>query len=309
MVWSRQWQGVRSITDTLTEMDARAATRIAVGLLIASTLAGCVGGRSVPPNPVGPSTATTHSSGPVTLADAKHCPVTRPGRVGPKGVSADQFFGWGASYGNGKLWVGGLWPGGVIDGTGFVDAHDAVGMKFGWWRAVPGKLRITGRRLDASAPPAQASDRGPAGRDRPARLRALGGPDGPVRAAQLPVLQGLLPAVRVPVHIVSGAHDELVPPSNGRYLAERLPDSRLSILDMVTSPGSRSRPVRHHRRRMGGPRRGTIHPPLVERNTLQAPIEQPAAATGDRQRGRSPDDQSLPGLIVWEVQAREARPR
>ncbi|HEX9520821.1 MAG TPA: alpha/beta hydrolase [Streptosporangiaceae bacterium] len=49
--------------------------------------------------------------------------------------------------------------------------------------------------------------------------------------AQLPLLQGLLPAVRVPVHIVSGAHDPLVPPSNGRYLAERLPDTRLTILD------------------------------------------------------------------------------
>jgi hypothetical protein len=49
--------------------------------------------------------------------------------------------------------------------------------------------------------------------------------------AQLPVLQGLLPAVRTPVHIVSGAHDDLVPPSNGRYLAQRLPDSQLSILD------------------------------------------------------------------------------
>jgi pimeloyl-ACP methyl ester carboxylesterase len=45
------------------------------------------------------------------------------------------------------------------------------------------------------------------------------------------VLQGLLPTVRIPVHIVSGTHDDLVPPSNGRYLAERLPGSRLSILD------------------------------------------------------------------------------
>jgi pimeloyl-ACP methyl ester carboxylesterase len=49
--------------------------------------------------------------------------------------------------------------------------------------------------------------------------------------AQLPVLQGLLPAIRTPVHIVSGAHDDLVPPSNGHYLAQRLPDSQLSILD------------------------------------------------------------------------------
>jgi len=44
------------------------------------------------------------------------------------------------------------------------------------------------------------------------------------------VLQSLLPAVRIPVHIVSGAHDPLVPPANGRYLAERPPDSRLSTL-------------------------------------------------------------------------------
>jgi pimeloyl-ACP methyl ester carboxylesterase len=48
---------------------------------------------------------------------------------------------------------------------------------------------------------------------------------------QLPLLQGLLPAVTVPVHIVEGLHDPLVPPSNGRYLADRLPDSRLTILD------------------------------------------------------------------------------
>jgi pimeloyl-ACP methyl ester carboxylesterase len=49
--------------------------------------------------------------------------------------------------------------------------------------------------------------------------------------SQLPVLRDLLPEVRIPVHIISGAHDDLVPPSNGRYLAERLPDSQLTILD------------------------------------------------------------------------------
>jgi hypothetical protein len=129
---------------------------MAVGLLIAGALAGCVGGRSGTPTRAVPSTATIHSPRPVTLADAKRCPATRPSRVGPKGVSPAEFFGWGASYGNGKLWVGGLWPGGVINADHqFVDANGAVGMKFGWWRAVPGKLRITGRRLDATAPRAQ----------------------------------------------------------------------------------------------------------------------------------------------------------
>jgi pimeloyl-ACP methyl ester carboxylesterase len=48
---------------------------------------------------------------------------------------------------------------------------------------------------------------------------------------QLALLQDLLPAVKVPVHIVEGLHDPLVPPSNGRYLADRLPDSRLTTLD------------------------------------------------------------------------------
>lgn len=148
-----QARGVVSV-----EMSATTATRLAVGLLVASTLAGCVGGRSGTPTPAAPSTTAPRPSRSAPLADAKRCPVTQPSRVGPEGVSPDQFFGWGSSYGNGKLWVGGLWPGGVIDaGPEFVDADGAVGMKFGWWRAVPGKLRITGRRLDASAPPARGS--------------------------------------------------------------------------------------------------------------------------------------------------------
>jgi hypothetical protein len=72
-------------------------------------------------------------------------------------VSPDKFFGWGSSYGNGKLWVGGLWPDGVIVGRGdFVEPGGSVGMKFGWWREVSGALEITGRRLGASAPPLRA---------------------------------------------------------------------------------------------------------------------------------------------------------
>jgi hypothetical protein len=91
------------------------------------------------------------------MAGAQHCPVTLPRRVGPSGPARQQFFGWGSSFGNGKLWVGGLWPHGVIAASaGFVDRRGRVGMKFGWWRKVPGRLHITGRRLDAPAPPLQA---------------------------------------------------------------------------------------------------------------------------------------------------------
>ena len=97
------------------------------------------------------------SPSPVAIADAKRCPVTLPGHTGPAGAR-QAFFGWGASYGNGELWVGGLWPHGVIAaGPGFVDRHGRVGMKFGWWREVPGRLRIIGRRLDAQAPRLLAS--------------------------------------------------------------------------------------------------------------------------------------------------------
>jgi hypothetical protein len=140
------------------------ASRVAVGLagllLAAGGLGGCGAGERARPAgvaaTVAPSTAAASQPRPVTLADAKHCPVTLPGSGGPPGVSPDDFFGWGASHGNGTLWVGGLWPHGVIEaGPDFVAEDGLVGMKFGWWRGARGKLRITGRRLDAPAPPAR----------------------------------------------------------------------------------------------------------------------------------------------------------
>lgn len=47
---------------------------------------------------------------------------------------------------------------------------------------------------------------------------------------QLPVLRDLLPAIRVPVRVFAADGDPLVPVSNGRYLAERIPGSELTIL-------------------------------------------------------------------------------
>jgi pimeloyl-ACP methyl ester carboxylesterase len=48
---------------------------------------------------------------------------------------------------------------------------------------------------------------------------------------QLPVLRDLLPAISVPVQVFAAAYDPLVPVSNGRYLAERIPGSELTILE------------------------------------------------------------------------------
>jgi len=141
------------------------AARVALGLLLAGAAAGCGGDSPAQPQPATSVTAVaatttteppvTAPPRPVTRADAARCPVTKPGK-GPSDVSPADFFGWDSSYGNGKLWVGGLWPGGVLAvDSKFVDERGAVNMKFGWWRKTSGKLRITGRRIDAAAPPAR----------------------------------------------------------------------------------------------------------------------------------------------------------
>jgi pimeloyl-ACP methyl ester carboxylesterase len=49
--------------------------------------------------------------------------------------------------------------------------------------------------------------------------------------AELPVLAGLLPGITTPVTIVNGGHDRVVPVANAEFLAERLPHSRLRIID------------------------------------------------------------------------------
>jgi pimeloyl-ACP methyl ester carboxylesterase len=47
----------------------------------------------------------------------------------------------------------------------------------------------------------------------------------------LPILRDLLPDIRTPVQIIAGAHDPVVPPINGELLDERLPESRLDVID------------------------------------------------------------------------------
>ena len=121
-------------------------TRVSIGsLFVLAVLAGCGGHHSQ----ATPPESTGHASRSV----AARCPVTLPRPwTPPPGVPQRALFGSDYASGNGRLWVGGLWPAGVIQaGPGFINADGWVGMKFGWWRNVPGRLRITGRRLDATA--------------------------------------------------------------------------------------------------------------------------------------------------------------
>ena len=48
---------------------------------------------------------------------------------------------------------------------------------------------------------------------------------------ELPALAELLPEITTPVTIVNGMHDRVVPVSNAEYLAERLPNSRLVLIE------------------------------------------------------------------------------
>jgi pimeloyl-ACP methyl ester carboxylesterase len=48
---------------------------------------------------------------------------------------------------------------------------------------------------------------------------------------ELPQLAELLPAIATPVSIISGRHDRVVPLANAEFLDERLPNSRLVIID------------------------------------------------------------------------------
>jgi pimeloyl-ACP methyl ester carboxylesterase len=49
--------------------------------------------------------------------------------------------------------------------------------------------------------------------------------------AELPVLADLLPQIQTAVQIVAGRHDPAVPPVNAEFLHDRLPHSKLDLLD------------------------------------------------------------------------------
>lgn len=50
---------------------------------------------------------------------------------------------------------------------------------------------------------------------------------------QLPILSRLLPEIETPVLILNGTRDPVVPPVNAQYLHDRLPNSRLELIDAL----------------------------------------------------------------------------
>jgi len=84
---------------------------------------------------------------PVSARVSSSCPVTLPNGHPPYDPTS-------ASFGNGSIWVS-VYPWGVVLARPTDVASDgSIGIKFPWYRAAIGRrLSITGRRIDAPAPP------------------------------------------------------------------------------------------------------------------------------------------------------------
>jgi len=102
--------------------------------------------RSVAPEPRPPAAQLN--------ATAFVCPVTRGNGSLPPGetVPSEDYLG------NGQLWTS-LWPDGkvLVNTIDNLESDGSYSMKWGWVRAVNGKLTIKGHRLDAQAEPLRAS--------------------------------------------------------------------------------------------------------------------------------------------------------
>ena len=81
------------------------------------------------------------------------CQVTLPNEMHPPGERVIDGHHHG-NHGNGKLWTGLPTDGKVLIAP---EKDGSLGWKFPWWRAVNGRLTITGRRLDAHGDPLRAS--------------------------------------------------------------------------------------------------------------------------------------------------------
>lgn len=150
------------------------ATRSVVGALLAVALVGCTVGirgakTATSAEPVAqsggssaaPTEPTRSATRAVTLADARHCPVTIGHPVPQTMPWRHDLAGFNSAYGNGSLWVGGLWQHGIVIMTrDNIDSQGRLEMKFGWYRLTSGYLKITGRRLDGPAPPASGMTSG-----------------------------------------------------------------------------------------------------------------------------------------------------
>ena len=124
--------------------------RFAVLALLTSALAACGGGNRGQPRPA--VSATLDAGG----TPSAECPVTAPNHRIPPGQGENPGANEAPYLGNRRLWTL-LMPDGVVRRK---PEHDGtIEEKFPWWRGegVHGRLTISGRRLDAPAPPLRSA--------------------------------------------------------------------------------------------------------------------------------------------------------
>jgi len=142
-------------------MAARISISVVSGLLAIVCMTACSGNSAALHHAASHGASTGHASGsltrepqPLTSGAAIRCPKTiihHP--MGPPGSSGGGLNPGTSVYGNGKLFVDLSMNGVLAVPSGMVKPNGTIWWKFPWWRLIHGELTITGRRLDAQAPP------------------------------------------------------------------------------------------------------------------------------------------------------------
>jgi hypothetical protein len=151
-------RGVLSMEPTR-PMARRALLKAVAASLVAVVAAACGGGDrrgDAPPRNADrqdQSAAPQDGAGAPSPRRPRGCPVTLPNHRIPPGQEQNPGAAEAPYFGNGRLWT-------VLDDNGILRRaprrDGSVAEKRPWWRAVRGRLRITGRRLDAPAPSLRA---------------------------------------------------------------------------------------------------------------------------------------------------------
>lgn len=132
---------------------SRAAGRRRAALLTALLLTGCGGDASSVGPDAGDPAPRSRTTSSAEIDAPRRCEVTQPNGSIPPGQAGNPGSDRATYLGNGKLWTV-LPPGGTVRERARRDG--SIALKFPWWRAVRGRLAITGRRLDGRGPPVRS---------------------------------------------------------------------------------------------------------------------------------------------------------
>jgi hypothetical protein len=137
-------------------MRATARSARIAALALTAAIAGCDGGESADRGERRYTATSERGDAAISVSrTGKGCPGTRPSSTPP---FPGEDFNYGNRYLGVAIWSKGRLMAGRGGSTwGQVMPDGTIYAKLGWFRGVPGRLHIQGERLDAPAPPLQAS--------------------------------------------------------------------------------------------------------------------------------------------------------